>query len=51
LNLYVEQFAEKYDFEQVTHPSKILVLASTPPSGSHMLGHALYQTESFGFPP
>lgn len=50
MNLYSEQFLEKHDFGLCKKPSKILIIASTGRSGSHMLGHALYQTKRFGFP-
>ena len=48
--LYEDQFLESHDFPRVDAPSKILIIASTARSGSHMLGHALYQTKKFGFP-
>ncbi|MCW8840752.1 MAG: Stf0 family sulfotransferase [Gammaproteobacteria bacterium] len=48
--LYSEQFFEEHDFPPVDKPEKVLVVASTPRSGSHMLGHALYRTGVFGFP-
>lgn len=50
MSLYLEQFAEKYDFKQISAPSKTLIIASTARCGSHMLGHALHQTGCFGFP-
>ncbi|WP_343031069.1 Stf0 family sulfotransferase [Marinobacter changyiensis] len=37
-------------FSESRKPSKILIIASTGRCGSHMLGHALYKTGSFGFP-
>ncbi len=48
--LYEDQFSENHDFSRVDKPSKILIIASTGRCGSHMLGHALHKTNSFGFP-
>ncbi len=48
--LYLNQFSEEHDFPRVETASKILIIASTPRCGSHMLGHALHQTGRFGFP-
>lgn len=48
--LYEDQFSEKKDFPMVSKPSKVLIIASTARCGSHMLGHALYETNKFGFP-
>lgn len=48
--LYENQFSEEYDLPLVNRPTKTLVIASTGRCGSHMLGHALHQTNSFGFP-
>ncbi|QTP59396.1 Stf0 sulfotransferase [Billgrantia antri] len=50
MHLYEEQFSESHDFPRVQSPSKVLVIASTGRSGSHMLGHALHETHRFGFP-
>ena len=50
MNLYHEQFLESHDYPRVEKPSKILIIASTARSGSHMLGHALHNTNSFGYP-
>lgn len=50
MHLYEDQFSESHDFPKVEVPSKILIIASTARSGSHMLGHALYKTNKFGFP-
>jgi LPS sulfotransferase NodH len=50
MGLYNEQFSNDYDFPIVDRPAKILVIASTSRCGSHMLGHSLYETNSFGFP-
>ena len=49
-DLYKDQFSERHDLTTVDKPSKILIIASTPRCGSHMLGHALQTTNSFGFP-
>lgn len=48
--LYEDQFSESHDYPRVDAPSKVLIIASTPRCGSHMLGHALHKTDSFGFP-
>lgn len=48
--LYEDQFSERHDFPETEKPSKVLIIASTGRSGSHMLGHALHQTGCFGFP-
>jgi LPS sulfotransferase NodH len=50
MNLYKEQFSSSHDFPLVDEPSKILIIASTGRSGSHMLGHSLYESGYFGFP-
>ncbi|MEL0632583.1 Stf0 family sulfotransferase [Pseudoalteromonas carrageenovora] len=50
MHLYKEQFLEKHDYPRVSKPSKVLIIASTERCGSHMLGHALHNTNSFGFP-
>jgi len=50
MHLYEDQFSEIHDFPRVDKPSKILIIASTERCGSHMLGHALHKTKSFGFP-
>jgi trehalose 2-sulfotransferase len=50
MHLYEDQFSEGHDFPRVDKPSKILIIASTGRCGSHMLGHALHETGSFGFP-
>lgn len=48
--LYEDQFSKRYDLPGLDKPSKFLIIASTPRCGSHMLGHALQKTNSFGFP-
>lgn len=50
MHLYKDQFSESHNFPSVDKPSKVLIIASTGRCGSHMLGHALYKTGSFGFP-
>ena len=50
MHLYQDQFSTSHDFPSVKKPSKFLIIASTPRSGSHMLGHALHMTGKFGFP-
>jgi len=50
MHLYEDQFSENHDFPRVETPSKVLIIASTGRCGSHMLGHALYKTNRFGFP-
>lgn len=50
MQLYEDQFSESHDFPRMHEPSKILIIASTPRCGSHMLGHALHETSGFGFP-
>ena len=50
MHLYSDQFSSSHDFTVVEKPSKVLIIASTARSGSHMLGHSLYQTGEFGFP-
>ncbi|WP_394220686.1 Stf0 family sulfotransferase [Alteromonas gracilis] len=48
--LYEDQFSESHNFLESTAAIKTLVIASTPRSGSHFLGHALHKTGHFGFP-
>lgn len=50
MNLYQKQFAKELNFEGQNETKKTLVICSTPRCGSHMLGHALYETQKFGFP-
>ncbi|MGR4068625.1 Stf0 family sulfotransferase [Billgrantia sp. C5P2] len=50
MHLYEEQFSESHDYPRVEAPSKVLIIASTGRCGSHMLGHALHETNRFGFP-
>jgi LPS sulfotransferase NodH len=50
MNLHEDQFSKTNDFPIYGKPTKILIIASTPRCGSHMLGHALHKTNKFGFP-
>ncbi|MDK8464270.1 Stf0 family sulfotransferase [Marinobacter sp. SS13-12] len=50
MHLYKDQFSDSHDFPRQEGPDKMLVIASTPRCGSHMLGHTLHQTGAFGFP-
>ncbi|HUG21862.1 Stf0 family sulfotransferase [Piscinibacter sp.] len=50
MNLYEDQFSAHHDLPPAGRPSKVFVIASTPRSGSHMLGHGLHETGRFGFP-
>lgn len=50
MHLYRDQFSTTHDFPDIEAPSKVLVIASTARSGSHMIGHALHATGCFGFP-
>jgi len=45
-----DQFDPKWDFPEFLGEPKFLVLATTPRSGSHMLGHLLRETGLFGYP-
>lgn len=47
---HMEQFADALDVADAPSPMSTLVIASTPRSGSHMLGHMLQQTGLFGVP-
>lgn len=48
--IYPEQYNSNSDFPDYDGKIKPIVLAATPRSGSHFLGHLLYKTEKFGFP-
>ena len=50
MNLLKEQFDTKYDFPEYNGNRIEYVIASTPRSGSHMLGHLLKETSLFGYP-
>jgi len=48
---YEAQFSPSHDFPHHDDPPRLsLILASTPRSRSHMLGHVLRETGAFGFP-
>ena len=49
-NLYAAQFAAEHDFPPFAGKPRIYVIASTPRSGSHMLGHVLHNTRKLGWP-
>ena len=49
-NLYKKQFLTEHNFKKSSAKLKILIIASTGRSGSHMLGHTLHSTGKFGFP-
>ncbi|WP_371194971.1 Stf0 family sulfotransferase [Glaciecola sp. SC05] len=49
INLYENQFDPAHNFPE-SEIHKTLIIASTPRSGSHFLGHALFQSKHFGFP-
>lgn len=48
--LYMDQFSAAFDFPGAARTTKSLIIASTPRSGSHYLGHALHHTGFFGAP-
>ena len=50
MDLYKEQFSQEHHFPAYNGDRKFLIIASTPRSGSHFLGHSLYSTKKFGFP-
>lgn len=50
MNLYREQFDPIHNFSEYKGIPKFLVIASTPRSGSSMLGHLLHSTGHFGYP-
>lgn len=47
---YPEQFAETQDLARYTGPPRPYLIATTPRSGSHFLGHAIASVGHFGFP-
>lgn len=49
-NLYTAQFEPEHDFPPFAGQPRIYVIASTPRSGSHMLGHVLHSTGKLGWP-
>jgi LPS sulfotransferase NodH len=50
MNLYSEQFDPALDFSTSTETQRVYIVCSTPRSGSHLIGHTLYQTGQLGFP-
>jgi len=50
MQLYLDQFHAKYDFDGGVKPCKFIVIATTARSGSHMLGHAMRASGRLGFP-
>jgi LPS sulfotransferase NodH len=48
--IYAPQFEPHYDFPNVERAQKTLLICSTPRSGSHALGHALFETGALGAP-
>ena len=48
--MYTEQFSPEFDFPEQKNIEVCYIICSTPRSGSHLLGHLLYQTQQFGFP-
>lgn len=48
--IYAPQFEPHYDFPTVERAQKTLLICSTPRSGSHALGHALFETGALGAP-
>jgi LPS sulfotransferase NodH len=47
---YEDQFSSKYDVVGAPAPRCSIIVASTPRSGSHMLGHAMGVTDQMGRP-
>lgn len=50
MSAYNDQFSTGKNFPSYTKQPRFVIIASTPRSGSHMLGHALHSTGCFGFP-
>lgn len=50
MELYHKQFSEDFDIPDAPEARKTLIIASTPRSGSHMLGHSLAEASVFGVP-
>ncbi|MEF2070544.1 Stf0 family sulfotransferase [Consotaella aegiceratis] len=48
--LYELQFSEELDVRQAPKPKTTILIASTPRSGSHMLGHSMLETDRLGRP-
>ncbi|WP_158585685.1 Stf0 family sulfotransferase [Pseudooceanicola sediminis] len=47
---YEDQFSPEYDIADAPAPERTIIIASTPRSGSHMLGHAMTATDAMGRP-
>ena len=47
---YWDQFTDRYDFPDFAGAPRLYVIATTPRSGSHFLGHALWESGRFGAP-
>jgi LPS sulfotransferase NodH len=47
---YWDQFTPRYDFPDFVGTPRLYVIATTPRSGSHFLGHALWESGAFGAP-
>lgn len=47
---YWDQFTPHYDFPPFEGQPRLYVIATTPRSGSHFLGHALWESGRFGAP-
>lgn len=50
MKLFRDQFSEYLDQPPAEPPARILLIASTPRCGSHMLGHAMAGTGKLGVP-
>ena len=48
--LYREQFETSYDFPEKPDVKQHYIICYTPRSGSHLIGHTMYQKGLFGFP-
>lgn len=47
---YPDQFTDRYDFPPFDGTPRLYLIATTPRSGSHFLGHALWESGRFGAP-
>ncbi|MEC7794705.1 MAG: Stf0 family sulfotransferase [Pseudomonadota bacterium] len=50
MELYHRQFSQELDVRNAPATQRTLIVASTPRSGSHMLGHSLAEAGIFGVP-
>ncbi len=50
MKLYEPQFAKGLDIEGAPPAHRTIIIASTPRSGSHMLGHTIHETGAMGVP-